>query len=182
MPSVVDRPGRTRRLLTNFSWLAGGRTTGAVLALAATALAARTLGAEQFGLVVMIHAAALTIRQLCNVKTSESVIRYGVPLAEDGQVGELKGLVLRFVRIDLLTAAAASGLCAVLLVFYAEGLGLPPELKVPAALYVVALLTSITGTARGTLRLLDRFGTLSAQLAVGPGVKLIGVLVLLSTP
>ena len=49
-PPVVDRPGRTRRLLTNFSWLAGGRTTGALMALAATALAARALGAaDQIG-------------------------------------------------------------------------------------------------------------------------------------
>ena len=74
-PPVVEKPGRTRRLLTNFSWLAGGRTSGALLSLAATALAARALGAAEFGLVVLVHAAALMIRQLCNVKTSEAVIR-----------------------------------------------------------------------------------------------------------
>lgn len=182
MAPVVEKPGRSRRLLTNFSWLAGGRTAGAVLALAATALAARTLGAEAFGLVVMVHAAALTVRQLCNVKTSESVIRYGVPLAEEGQIGELKGLILRFVRIDLGTALLAAAIAGVLLAFFAEPLGLPPELRLPAALYVVALLTSITGTARGTLRLLDRFGALSAQLAIGPAVKIVGVLVVLLTP
>lgn len=182
MAPVVDKPGRTRRLLTNFSWLAGGRSAGAVLALAATALAARTLGAEAFGLVVMVHAAALTVRQLCNVKTSESVIRYGVPLAEEGRIGELKGLVIRFVRIDLGTAMLAASVAGVILLFFAERLGLPAELRMPAALYVVALLTSITGTARGTLRLLDQFGTLSAQLAIGPAVKLTGVILVLLTP
>ena len=65
-----------KRLLTNFSWLAGGRTTGALMALAATALAARALGAAEFGLVVMIHAAALMIRNLANVKN----VRGGDPL------------------------------------------------------------------------------------------------------
>ncbi len=182
MAPLIDRPGRTGRLLTNFSWLAGGRTAGAVLALAATALAARMLGAEALGLVVMVHAAALTVRQLCNVKTAESVIRYGVPLAEEGRIGELKGLILRFARIDLVTAAVAAGTAGLLLLFYAEALGLPAELRAPAALYVLALLTSITGTARGTLRLLDRFGTLSTQLAIGSAAKLAGVLVLLLTP
>jgi len=76
----------------------------------------------------------------------------------------------------------AASIAAVLLVFYAERVGLPPGLRMPAALYVVALLTSITGTARGTLRLLDRFGALSAQLAIGPAVKLAGVLIVLLTP
>jgi O-antigen/teichoic acid export membrane protein len=179
---TVAKPGRTRRLLTNFSWLAGGRTTGAVLALIATALAARTLGADGFGLVVLIHAGALMLRQLCNVKTSEAVIRYGVPLAEESRVGELKGLILRFVRIDLLAAGIAALSGAVILMFFAERLGMPAELKGVAAVYVVVLLPAITGTAKGALRLLDRFGALSAQLAIGPAARLVLVVALMFSP
>jgi O-antigen/teichoic acid export membrane protein len=179
---VVERPGRTRRLLTNFSWLAGGRTTGALLALAATALAARALGAEAFGVVVLVHAGALMLRQLFNVKTSEAVIRYGVPLAEEGRVGELRGLLLRFARIDVLAAVLAALAGAALLIVFAERLGLPAELKPAAAIYVLVLLPSITGTARGTLRLLDRFGVLSTQLAIGPAIRLLAVAGVLFTP
>ena len=179
---MVEKPGRTKRLLANFSWLAGGRTTGALLALAATALAARALGAEAFGLVVMIHAAALMVRQLCNVKTSEAVIRYGIPLAEDGRIGELRGLLIRLARIDVLASAAAAGVGAGALYLFADRLGLPTELQSVAAVYVLVLLPSITGTARGTLRLLDRFGALSAQLTIGPAAKLLAVAGLLLTP
>ena len=178
----VAKPGRTKRLLTNFSWLAGGRTTGAVFALAATALAARTLGAEGFGLVVLVHAGALMLRQLCNVKTSEAIIRYGVPLAEESRIAELKGLILRFVRIDLAAAFIASLSGALLLLWFADGLGLPGELQGFAAAYVVVLLPAITGTAKGTLRLLDRFGVLSTQLAIGPAVRLAAVAALLISP
>jgi len=181
-PPVVDRPGRTRRLLTNFSWLAGGRTTGALMALAATALAARALGAAEFGLVVLIHAAAIMIRQLCNVKTSEAVIRYGVPLAEEGRVGELKGLIIRFAKIDASAGVIAAILGAVLLFGFSDYFELPADLKRSASGYVLVLVFGITGTARGTLRLLDRFGALSAQLTIGPALKLAGVGVLFFSP
>ncbi|MFV2090982.1 MAG: lipopolysaccharide biosynthesis protein, partial [Pseudomonadales bacterium] len=180
--TMVDKPGRTKRLLTNFSWLAGGRTTGALMALAATALAARALGAAEFGLVVLIHAAALMLRQLCNVKTGEAVIRYAVPLAEEGRIGELKGLLIRFARIDAVAGLAAAMTGAVLLIFFADLFGLPDTLFGAAAIYVLVLLPSVTGTARGTLRLLDRFGALSAQLTIGPALKLAAVGGLLLTP
>jgi len=179
---MVEKPGRTKRLLANFSWLAGGRTTGALLALAATALAARALGAEAFGLVVMLHAAALMLRQLCNVKTSEAVIRYGIPFAEDGRIGELRGLLIRLARIDVLASAVAAAVGAAVLYLFADRLGLPVELRPAAAVYVLVLLPSITGTARGTLRLLDRFGALSAQLTIGPAAKLLAVAGVLLTP
>ncbi len=179
---VVEKPGRTKRLLANFSWLAGGRTTGAVMALAATALAARTLGAAEFGLVVLIHAAALLLRQLCNVKTSEAVIRYGVPIAEEGRIGELRGLIIRFARIDFGAGMLAAIAGAVLLFGFSETFDLPPELRLPATVYILVLVFSITGTAKGTLRLLDRFGALSAQLTIGPALKLLGVGALLLTP
>ena len=43
-PPVVEKPGRTGRLLTNFSWLAGGRTSGALLSLAGIPLTAGFIG------------------------------------------------------------------------------------------------------------------------------------------
>jgi len=180
--NVVEKPGRMKRLLANFSWLAGGRTTGALMALAATALAARALGAKEFGLVVMVHAAALMVRQLCNVKTSEAVIRYGVPLAEDGRIGELKGLLIRFARIDVIAGLVSALLGGLALYFLADQFGLPQELRIPAACYLLVMLVSVIGTARGTLRLLDKFGSLSVQLTVGPALKLAGVATLLVSP
>lgn len=179
---VVDRPGRTRRLLTNFSWLAGGRTTGALLALAATALAARALGAADFGVVVLIHAASLMIRQLANVKTSEAVIRYGIPLAEENRIGELRGLIIRFARIDVTAGLVAAIAAAVVLFGFSGYFNLPADLKLPATIYLLVVLLGITGTAKGTLRLLDRFGALSAQLTIGPALKLVGVGLLFMSP
>ncbi len=181
-PPVVEKPGRTGRLLTNFSWLAGGRTSGALMALAATALAARALGAAEFGLVVLVHAAALMIRQLCNVKTSEAIIRYGVPLAEEGRIGELRGFIIRMAKIDFAAGLLAAFFGAVLLFGFAELFELPAALQGPAAIYLLVLVLGITGAARGTLRLLDKFGALSAQLTIGPALKLMGVGALLLTP
>ena len=152
------------------------------MALAATALAARALGAAEFGLVVLIHAAAIMIRQLCNVKTSEAIIRYGVPLAEEGRIGELRGFIIRMAKIDFAAGLIAAVVGAVVLFGFSHLFELPADLKGPAALYVLVLVTAVTGAARGTLRLLDRFGALSAQLTVGPALKLIGVGILFLTP
>ena len=182
MKAGVQKPGRFGRLMANFGLLMGGRTMGAVLSLAANALAARSLGAADYGVVVMVQATALLIRQLVNMKTGEAVIRYGVPLAEEDRQPELKGLLLRFARIDIGVSVLASLGGALLLGLFAVPLGLPEELQLAAACYVPVMLLSVTGTANGTLRLLDRFGTLSAQQAIGPMVKLTAVALLLVSP
>jgi O-antigen/teichoic acid export membrane protein len=152
------------------------------MALAATALAARALGAAEFGLVVLIHAAAIMIRQLCNVKTSEAIIRYGVPLAEEERIGELRGFIIRMARIDFAAGLIAAFAGAVLLLGFSELFDLPAGLKEPAAVYVLVMVVAVTGAARGTLRLLDKFGALSAQLTIGPALKLAGVGALFLTP
>lgn len=164
-----------RKIAVNFGWLLGGRGSAAVITLAATVLTARALGADAFGIVVLIHTAALVIRQLCRVKTAEAVIRFGVPARERGDEDRWRHLLAATLRLDILTALAAAGLAAVLIAFAGGLFGLEPGPREAAWLYVLGLASSGTGTAKGTLRVFDHYRLLGGLLTLGPMVRLAGV-------
>ena len=169
-----------RRIAVNFGWLLGGRGGAAIITLAATILTARALGAGGFGTVVLVHTAALVIRQLSNIKTAEAVVRFGVPLREAGREAQWRRLLAATFRLDLVTAAV--GAAAALLVNLAAAgfFDLAADLQTAAWAYVIALAFSAAGTAKGALRVMDRYVLLSGQLMVGPLFRLAGVVLAVS--
>lgn len=170
-----------RKLVVNFGWLLGGRGGAAVVTLAATVLTARALGAESFGIVILIHTSALVIRQLCSVKTAEAVIRFGVPLREQSGGDAWHRLLAGTVRIDILTALLAALVAAAVNLVLAPAFGVAPALQNAGWLYVLTLALTATGTAKGALRVLDRYALLGALLTTGPLVRLAGVVYAVST-
>ena len=164
-----------QRVAKNFGWLLSGRGGGAVLSLAATALAARALGPEAFGWVVLVHTTALLARHLCSLKAADAAVRFGVPLLQGDADSAWRRLVGALYRLDLLAALLAGALGALLLLFGAAPLGLPPGLADAAWLYAAALLCCGTGTAKGVLRSLDRYRLLGALTLTAPTVRLAGV-------
>lgn len=165
-----------RRLAVNFGLLLGGRGTAALVTLAATVLTARALGPESFGGVILVHTAALVIRQLCSVKTAEAVIRFGVPLRDRAVEGAWPRLLAGTIRIDLLAALLAAAVAAAANLMAGPALGLDPALQGAAWAYVAALLFTGTGSAKGALRVLDRYALLAGLLMIGPAARLAGVL------
>ena len=170
----------TRRVARNFGWLLSGRGAGALLALAATALMARNLGPEPFGMIILLHTSAHILRHLCSVKSSEATIRFGQQLLNrsDGRsqpTAAWLALVGALFRFDLLIALAAATLGAAGLAFAAQPMGLPAELADAAWIYVAALMCTATGAAKGALRGLDRYRLLSIQLTAAPALRLAGV-------
>ncbi len=164
-----------RRALSNFSVLMGGRAVAGVLSVVVLALAARALDAEAFGVLVLVHTAAVVVRGLFNFKPSDTVVRYGVA-AFDQSDGEGFGRVLSFtLGLDLICGIASALAMLLVALFAAEWLGLSEALVGPAALYAVALLVSGTGSARGVLRVADRFDAISLQQTVAPVVRLLGI-------
>lgn len=164
-----------RKIAVNFGWLLGGRGTAAVIALAATVLTARALGAELFGMVVLIHTSALVIRQLCKIKTAEAVIRFGVPLRDRGDEAAWQQLLGGLFRLDLATAGLAAAVALAVNALAAPALDVAPALQQAAWWYALALACSCTSTAKGALRVYDRYALLGALLAAGPAARLAGV-------
>jgi len=165
-----------RRLAENFGWLVGGQGLSAAFTVGATVICARTLGAGDFGVLVMLHAAALLVRQFCNFKTAEAAVRFGVAEQAAADSSRWAMLLAALWRLDLIGMLLA-GLVMAALLFVASAFD---ALNVPSTAwcYVLAATSFVAGTARGALRVLDRYAVLGMVEGVGPAVRFAGVAVL----
>ena len=171
--------GPGRNVLRNFTRLATGRVAGALANVVTSVLIARTLGAGAFGTLILIHTGALFLRQLCQVKTSDALVQFGVPLQEQGRIDQLNALRSWLFRIDLLscTGATVVGFC---LLAFAPSDAVEPSARNAAWMYLPALIISCTQTTKGTLRLLNRYDLLGKQYAIGPLFRLCGTFIALT--
>ena len=163
------------RALKNFGVLMGGRAVGGVASVVALTLVARLLGASDFGILVLVHTTAVVVRGLLNFKPSDTLVRYGVTPFDEKDDANLSAILRFTMGLDLLTATLATLVTVIAMGVLAPRFGLPPELGMPAMLYALTLLFSGIGTAKGVLRLADRFDAISVQQTVGPCMRLLGI-------
>jgi O-antigen/teichoic acid export membrane protein len=163
-----------RRILRNAGKLLGGRAANAALSLVYTALAARALGVQGLGAVVVINAFAQFIGDLVKFQSWQTVLQFGAePLAE-GRFADLHR-VLRFtVLLDVASSivGVAAGVAAAFLL--GQRFGLAPGQAPMAAGYAVTVGFMASAAPIGVLRLLDRFDVLAAQAAANAVVRTIG--------
>lgn len=165
------------RVLKNFAVVLRGRSIAAVLTLTATALMANALSATEFGLVILLHTYVLAVRGILNFRTYEAIVRFGVPLHENGENKSLKRLFRTTTAIDLISGIAAT-LLGISAVSFAGGLlHWDAEMISLAGLYSLVMLTTVTNTPNGILRLYDRFDALSVFYTVGPSIRITGVVI-----
>jgi O-antigen/teichoic acid export membrane protein len=184
MSTPEDIPGLenlspVRRAAKNFAKLLRGRGVAALLELLTIGLLARTLTPDELGIVVLVQTYALVVRGLLNFNVFEVLIRFGVPLLEVKDAPAFKEL-LRLTRfIDLSSTAVATVIAIAAAPLAGKILGWDHSLPFLAILYSVSLLTYGFGTAKGVLRIFDRYDALSLQLMIGPVLRLAGVLLAL---
>jgi O-antigen/teichoic acid export membrane protein len=167
----------SKRVLKNFGVVIRGKGIAGVLNLAATALMAHALSAIEFGLVILLHTYVLAVRGILNFRTYEAIVRYGVPLHENGDNQGLKRLLGTTTLIDVVSAVIAT-LVGILAASVAGGfLHWDARMISLASLYSLVMLTTVINTPNGILRLYDRFDALSVFYTVGPSVRLIGVVI-----
>lgn len=167
--------GASGRVLRNFGVVLRGRGIAAVLNLAATALMANALLATEFGLVILLHTYVLAVRGILNFRTYEAIVRFGVPFHENNDDEALKRLFRTTTLIDFSSGAAAT-LVGVSAASIAGGfLHWDAEMISLAGLYSLVMLTTVSNTPNGILRLYDRFDALSIFYIVGPSIRIAGV-------
>ena len=168
-----------RRAAKNFGKLLRGKGIAAVLEMFTVAILARSLTPANFGNIVLVQTYVLVVRELLNFKVFEAIIRFGVPMVEANDTNAFKKLIRLTMSIDTLSALTASvvAICAAPLV--AKILGWDENLAWVAMLYSSVLLLFAFGTAKGVLRLYDRFDILGRHLVIGPVLRLIGVSVVM---
>lgn len=156
-----------------------GKTAQGVLSIVYMALAARTLGVTDFGILILLNALVVAVSEIARFDSWQVVLRYGTAPFEAGETKRLHEVLKFTLLLDFLGSAfgltvVLAGLAAAMHLF-----GMPPELEQPARMFSlsVAFLIS-TGGANGILRLLDRFDLIAWQTVVAPSIRLIGTIAL----
>jgi len=168
--SLLRRAGR------NFARLLRGRGVAAALETLTIVVLARSLSPAHFGSIVLIQTYVLVVRELLNFKLFEAIIRFGVPMIEAQDLGSFRQLLRVSLCIDVASAVAATIIAIVAAPLTASLLNWDHDLAHLAMLYSAVLLLFGSGTAKGVLRLFDRYDILGMQLMVGPALRLAGVL------
>ncbi|MEW5728961.1 MAG: lipopolysaccharide biosynthesis protein, partial [Pseudomonadota bacterium] len=164
-----------RRLARNTGWLLGGKAANAVLSLAVLAVAARALGPEGLGRLVLLQSLVQFTAEVAKFQSWQGVVRYGA-LALGGK-GDLGRLVAFSLVLD--GASAVAGLAFLVLAgpMLAAQLGWPEEVAALVPFYGTAVVFLVAGTATGLLRLFDRFDLLATQSALGNLIRLAGAVI-----
>ena len=152
-----------------------GQGIAAVFTLLATVLMANALPVEEFGLVILLHTYVLAVRGALNFRTYEVIVRFGVPLHENGENEGLKQLFHTTTLIDIVSGVLATVVGVSAAALAGSFLHWDEQTIKLASLYALVMLTTVSNTPNGVLRLYDRFDALSIFYMVGPGVRIIGV-------
>jgi len=70
-----------------------------VLSLAYLAIAARSLGPEQLGVLILVHAYAVVVAGVAGFQSWQAIIRFGAPMQQGEDRQALKSLIRFAIRI-----------------------------------------------------------------------------------
>ncbi|MEM8772575.1 MAG: oligosaccharide flippase family protein [Pseudomonadota bacterium] len=166
------------RIFRNSRKLIGGKAVGGLLSLAYLGIAARSLGPEQMGYLVLAHAYVLLIARVARFQSWQAVIRFGTPLIANGDETTFRTLIRFTVKLDLLSAVGSVFIAVGFLGIVANLMGWPAEARSHILAYCLATPFLIAATPTGVLQLFNRFTILSWQLTLTPIVRLVGALIL----
>jgi O-antigen/teichoic acid export membrane protein len=165
-----------RRTARNFGMMARGRAVAGALQLLSVVVLARALSPTHFGYIVLIQTYVLVVRELFDLKLFEAIVRFGIPMIESNDEVNLRQLLRFALGIDFLTAVTATLVAVAATSLTARMLAWDDNLIPMMLIYSSVLLTSGYGTAKGVLRLYDRFDELGLQLMAASVLRLIAVL------
>ena len=167
--------GPLARIFANVARLVGGKAVAGLLSLVYLAVAARTLGAEGYGVLVLVNAYAVLIGSVVAFSGFHGVVRYGAIAIERGDAGALATIVRFMGVVELAFGLAAVAVAALLVPFVGPRLGWPPEAMRIAIPYSLAVLATVRATPQGLLQLADRFDLIGLHQTINPIVRCIGV-------
>ncbi len=176
--------GIFRRVFKNAGFMLGGRATTGLLSLGTLGVAAQSLGAEKFGVLILVQTYVPVITALATFQSSQAVIKYGAVCLDEDDTPGLQALVKFTTLLDIAGVIVGSLLGYFAAPYIGPHVGWSDEVISCAQPYSLLIPFSIVATPTGLLRLYDRFELLTMQTVVTPLLRLIGVGIaaLLSAP
>ena len=154
-----------------------GKTANAIFNLAYMAVTARALGADVFGVLVLINTFAVAVGEVVQFQSWQIVLRYGSgPAAGEGR--ETLQRVIRFAfLLDVAGGAVGAAFAIGVALLASRALGWPPGSTAAAVPYLTGILFMMQAMPTGVLRLFGRFDLLSVQSSVTALTRLAGAAV-----
>lgn len=164
-----------RRLLKNASQLLGGSISKSALGFGAVLLAARGLGPEKYGILVLIQAYVTIIDKLVNFQSWQALIKYGADALEEDNPANFKRLIKFGTLLD--AGSAVLGTLVTIGVGWILGVWGVQSTQFTWLMmgYSGVVLFNLIGTPKAILRLFDRFDVAAIQQVVAGVLRLGGV-------
>lgn len=162
------------RIYANLGRLLGGKAAAGVISLGYLALASRTLGATDYGVLMLVHGYAMTVGGLASLPGWHAAIRYGAQALAAGDQPRLVRLLRLLSLIETAGGAAGIVAAAVLAPMIGMRLGWSPVAVGFALPYSLAVLALMRMTPTGYLQLSGRVDLISFHYLVAPLVRLAG--------
>lgn len=165
--------GMYRRIARNSAMLATGTAASSLLMMLSVAIAARSLGAHDFGVLVLLQSAVLMLRAFTGFATQQPVIKLGsdAQAADDKQ--RLGDIISMGLFVDLLASLASFVIAGIFIAVSRSTIGLADKDIGSAWIFAFSLLLTGYPTSNGIFRLYDRFGLLSIVQTVSASVLLL---------
>lgn len=169
--------GSVRHVFGNLTLLLGGKAGAGLISLAYLVIVARTLGASDYGLLILIHGYVTLVGGLVAFSGWHGLVRFGtIAMSEDDHERLLR--VGRFLTlVELACGIAAIVVAAALVPVVGPHMDWPPEAMHFATFYCLAILANVRSTPLGVLQLAGRFDLIAAHHVVAPSVRLVGCVV-----
>jgi O-antigen/teichoic acid export membrane protein len=155
-----------RARLVNISHLLSGNFASAMIALVGVAIAARSLGPAQYGILALVISYGRVVERVMRFESWQPLIKYAAAIEGQNAKDDLRRLFAFGFRLDV-AACLAAGLTSAGLALVASPLfGLAAKHVELVLIYSLALALNINGMPTAALRLGGRFRTIAyAQVA-----------------
>ncbi|MGB1877245.1 MAG: lipopolysaccharide biosynthesis protein, partial [Rhodospirillaceae bacterium] len=170
-----------RRVFKNAGFLLSGKVATGLFGLAYLSLAARGLGIEQFGILVLVQTYVQVVVGLTTFHSWQAVIRYGAISVENDDTAGFQKLISFTTALDVGGVILGAALAWFAAPLVGPVLGWSDEVIGYAQPYSLLILFTIIATPTGLLRLYDRFDILAWQVMITPAMRLIGVAIAVFT-
>lgn len=172
--SELESEGAIKRIFRNAGALLSGKGAAGLLSLAYLAIAARSLGPHDMGVLVLAHAYAMTIAGIARFQSWQAVIRFGAPMIPVENGDAFRHLIRYTARIDALSAFIGVVLALAAAPFAARWFHWSEDVLQLVFVYAIAVPFLMGATPTGVLRLFGKFKVLGLQMTVLPAVRFVG--------
>ena len=165
-----------RRVFKNAGVLLSGHAAAGLFSLVNLAIAARALGPESFGMLVLIHTYALTAAELCGFESWQTFVHFSAYRARTNWRTATQ-LLFKFTSALDLGAALVGTLVAVLVApLVAVWMNWDHDTTRLVMLYSLVIPFTVNATPSGVLRLFNRFDLLAKHVTLRSAARLLATL------